>query len=92
MKNVGKFVWRVTKNLMGSVTCVALVGASGYYISLGLNWITKVVIDFITAATKYLIGNWVAVIVVIIALTIGSLIFERIMNSIKNRKNRKNQA
>ena len=88
MKNVGKFIWRLTKNMLGSVTCVALLGFAGYYLSKGLNWLTGVIMEFLSAAANYLMGNWVAVIVVIIALTLGGMAFEAFVNWCKSRKNR----
>lgn len=86
MKNVGKFMWKMTKNMVGSVTCVALIGLAGYYLSKGLNWLTGVVMEFIAMAAKYLAGNWVAVIVVVVAITLGGLLFEAIVDHIRNRK------
>ena len=89
MKKFGKFIWRMTKNMLGSVTCVALLGFAGYYVSKGLNWLTGVVMDFLSASAKYLLGNWVAVIVVVIALTLGGLAFEAIIDYFKSRKSDK---
>ena len=89
MKSTGKFIWRLTKNMVGSVLCVAILGFSGYYVSLGLNWLTGVIMKFLTTSAEYLMSNWVAVIVVVIALTLGGMAFESIVNYFKNRKSDK---
>lgn len=86
MKAFGKFIWRVAKSMLGSVACVALIGFSGYFISLGLNKLTGVIMEFLLSAAKYLMGNWVAVIVVVIALTIGGIAFESVVNWFKSRR------
>ena len=86
MENVGRFIWRLTKNMVGSVACVAILGFAGYYVSLGLNWLTGVIMKFLTASAQYLMSNWVAVIVVVIALTLGGMAFESIVNYFKSRK------
>ena len=88
MKNFGRFVWRMLKSMVGSVTCVALIGFTGYYLSKGLNWLTRVIMEFLSTAAEYLLSNWVAVIVVVIALTLGGMAFEAFVNYCKSRKNR----
>ena len=91
MKNVGKFAWKFAKNMLGSVTCVTLIGLVGYYLSKGLHWISGEILEFLAKAANYLVGNWVAVIVVVITITLGSLIFEAFVNHLKNRKAQKAQ-
>ena len=96
MKNVGKFMGKFTKIMLGSVSCVALIGLAGYYLSMGLNWITDGIMKFLETAAEYLMGNWVAVIVVVVAITLGSVLFEHGMAALvgwnKKRKEKKAAA
>ena len=84
-----KFIWRGVKTMLGSVSCVALIGVTGYFVSFGLNWLTRVVMNILTSAANYLMNNWVAVIFVVIAITLGGIAFEGVVNWFKNRKNTK---
>ena len=90
MKNLKVLVWRFFKMMIGSVICVAIIGFSSYYLSWGLNWLTDRVMSFLSASADYLRHNWIAVIVLVIAITIGSMIFEaifcRMKKCLKNRK------
>lgn len=84
-RSVGKFVWRMGKCVIG----VAVVGFAGYYISMGLNWLTGHIMDFLAKAAMYLVGNWVAVILVILALIVGGLAFDGVANAIRKRKSKR---
>ena len=80
IKTAGKFIWRIAKCIIGA----AVVCFAGYYASMGLNWLTGVIMKYLAEAAIYRKGNWVAIIVVIIALTIGGLAFELLANGFKN--------
>ena len=88
LKSVGKFTWRMCKCVIG----VTAIGFGGYYISMGLNWLTGYIMEFLAKAAKYLMGNWVAVILVILALIIGGLAFDGVADSIRKKKARKKAA
>ena len=88
MKTIGKFIWRISKCVIGA----AVVCFAGYYISMGLNWLTGTIMKFLATAANYLIGNWVAIIAVIVALIIGGLAFEGLANMFRRwRENRNNE-
>lgn len=86
MKEVEKGILRVLKIIVGAIAVLALLGFIGYYISMGLNWLTIVIMDFISKSVEYLKGNWLAVIIIIIELIIGGLVVETIYTAVKNRK------
>ena len=87
MKTIGKFIWRIAKCVIGA----AVVCFAGYYISMGLNWLTGTIMKFLAAAANYLIGNWVAIIVVIVALIIGGLAFEAVANMFRRWRESRNE-
>lgn len=66
---IGKFIWRVTTCVIGA----AVVGFGGYFLSWGLNLLTGTIMDFLSKAGTYLLGNYVAVIWVVVALIIGGI-------------------
>lgn len=85
MKTVGKFIWRIAKCVIGA----AVICFAGYYVSMALHWLTGTIMNFLANAAKYLVGNWVAIIVVIVALIIGGLAFEGVANAFRRwRENR----
>ena len=85
MKTIGKFIWRISKCVIGA----AVVCFAGYYICMGLNWLTGTIMKILATAANYLVGNWVAIIVVIVALIIGGLAFEGVANMFRRwRENR----
>ena len=85
IKTVGKFIWRIAKCVIGA----AVVCFAGYYLSVGLNWLTDVIIKCLTNVVTYLKGNWIAMIVAVIALVVGGICFDGIENFFKNRKSRR---
>ena len=85
LRTVGKFIWRVTKCVIGA----AVVCFAGYYISYGLNWLTDLILKYLANVVTYLKGNWIACIVAIVALVIGGIFFDGIENFFKNRKNKR---
>ena len=84
--NFMKIVWRAAKIILGAVACVAIVGFGGYYVSMGLNWLTGVIMKLLTIAAGFLAANWLAILVAIVALLLGSIAFEFIMNWASERK------
>ena len=83
MKNFKNMVLRFLKMMIGSTVCVALIGFASYYLSWVLNLITRYVMNFLTKSAAYLVNNWGAVIVLVVALTIGGMVFEVIFGKIK---------
>lgn len=85
IKTVGKFIWRIAKCVIGA----AVVCFAGYYVSVGLNWLTGIIIKYLTNVVMYLKGNWVALLVAVAALVIGGICFDGIENFFKNRSSRR---
>ena len=86
MKTIGKFIWRIAKCVIGA----AVVCFAGYYISMGLNWLTGAIMKLLAEAATYLLGNWVAIIAVVVALIIGGLAFEAVANMFKRWRESRN--
>ena len=85
IKTVGKFIWRIAKCVIGA----AVVCFAGYYISMGLNWLTGVILKYLANVVTYLKGNWVALIVAIAALVVGGICFDMLENFFKNKSHKR---
>lgn len=80
IKSVGKFILRMAKCVIGAVALCFV----GYYVSWGLNWFTGTIMNFLSAAANYLVGNYVAIIWVVVALIIGGIAFELAWDSFRS--------
>lgn len=80
IKTIGKFIWRIAKCVIGAVgVCYA-----GYYISLGLNWLTAHIMKLLASAGTYVMGNWVSIVVIGAVLIIGGGAFEYVADYVRN--------
>ena len=87
-----KVVWRAAKVILGAVACVGLVGVGGYYVSMGLNWLTGVIMKLLATAAGFLTANWVAILVAIVAILLGAIAFEFIVNWASGKRKEKATA
>ena len=90
MKNGVKLVGRFLRNMVGTVGAISLVSVSAYFVCKALNWIAGKVVFWIDVAIEFLKVHWIAAIVGVVVLTLGSMIFEGAMKRIRIRKANRN--
>ena len=72
LKLIGNFLGR----MVGTTGCIALVSGATYGLCKVLSKIAGKVVDYIDVAFNYLKDNWIAAVIGVVVLTLGSMLFE----------------
>ncbi|MBR3882558.1 MAG: hypothetical protein IKJ36_04760 [Clostridia bacterium] len=90
---IKKILTTAARTILSCVAIAATLGAL-YVLSIGLSAAATYVKDIIFKLWTYVSGNWIAVIVIVVLVALGTIVYDGISDSVKswnrNRKHRKN--